>query len=77
MLTEARHFYLIGPILMPMLERRRKLTLQKLIMRYREGNTEFLALVSELAAFDAIESEIKQQEQIYLTMEAANGNRNN
>jgi len=72
---ESRAFYLAAPVLLPMLERRKRIATEKLLSAFREGRTDLLALTSELNAYVGLEQEIKQLEANYKTLEEQNANR--
>jgi hypothetical protein len=75
-LTEARLWALAGPQVLPLLAKRKKVAFDRLMLAFREGRTDNLALTAELAVLTDLEREINQKEQIYRTMEEQNGNAN-
>lgn len=72
-LTEARHFYLAAPVILPLLEKRRKYAYERLLAKHREGSTDYITLVSELAVLNDLEREITSKEQTYRMLEEQNG----
>lgn len=76
-LNEARHFYLVAPVVDPILAKKKELVLTGLINRHREGRTDFATLVAELVVISDLEREIRTKGQIYAAMEAGNGNNRN
>lgn len=69
MVTEARLFALAAPVVLPLIERRKKHSLDKLLAAHREGRTDTTTLVAELSVLSDLERDIKQKETIYLTLE--------
>lgn len=67
-LTEARMFALAAPVILPLIERRKKYATERLQAKFREGSTEFTTLVAEITTLADLEREIKQKEQLYNTM---------
>lgn len=67
-LSEMRLFAIAAPMIRPLLEKRRINTYNRLIMAYRDGRVE-PTLVAELSVISALETEINQKEQHYLSME--------
>ena len=74
-IAEARRFYMAAPIIVPMLEKRKDITLQRLMAKYRDGATDYANVVAELYTIDNLLREIKTQEQIYRVTEEKNANR--
>lgn len=70
MLNEARQFYLAAPVLLPLLERRKVDTINKLMAKHRDGDTKYETLVSELAVLINLQSEINSKESTYRLLEA-------
>jgi len=70
MLNEARRFYLAAPVLLPILEKRRNDVVNRLLAKHRDGDTNYVTLVTELAVITGIEKEISSKEAIYRAMEA-------
>lgn len=68
--NEARHFFLAAPILLPLLERRKKDAINRLMVKHREGDTRFDTLVAEIAVLTTLEAEINTKLKIYETLEA-------
>lgn len=68
-MTEARLFYLASPVLGPLIERRKKGALEKLLAAHRDGKTN-CPYVSELAAYCNLEMELRSKESAYKTLEA-------
>lgn len=68
-LSEARLFALAAPVVLPLIEKRKKYATERLQMKFREGSTDFTTLVAEITTLADLEREIKQKELIYQTME--------
>jgi len=68
-LTEARIFAISAPLILPMLEKRKSVAMSKLLMRFREGGTDFTTLVAELNTLCDLERELKTKEQLYNTLQ--------
>lgn len=64
-LAEARILSMASPTLIPMLEERRRVALQRLIALFREGKNDYTALVAELSTIEAIEREFKVKSEWY------------
>ena len=58
LIAEARRLAIAEPILRPMLERKRKVAMQRLIAEFRSGNLNNATIVAELATLEALEREI-------------------
>lgn len=76
-LAEARIFALAAPVILPIIERRKRDALGRLMQAHKSGRTDVSALVAELSAFADIELEIKQKEQVYNYLEEKQNGRNN
>lgn len=75
-IAEARQFYMIAPVLLPLLAKRKRHAHERLMSAYREGNHgELTALTSELYAFDQLEREVNHKAQTYTALEEKNGKR--
>lgn len=68
-LNEARQFYLAAPVLLPLLERRKNDTINRLLSRHRDGDTKYDTLVSELAVLTNLQNEINAKESTYRILE--------
>ena len=73
MITEARHFSLAAPLIIPLIEKRRSLVLNRLYGQHRDGSTNYVGLVAELSVLRDLEQEIHQKIQIIETMERQDG----
>lgn len=69
LLAEARVFALASPVILPIIEKRKKDALGRLLQAHRGGRTDTQTIVAELAVLADIEQEIKQKEAIYNTLE--------
>jgi len=70
-IQEARIFHLAAPFVLPMLARRKKVAFDRLMGKHRDGSTDFLTLVSELAVLNDLERDIIQKSDMYKTLEGA------
>lgn len=61
LITEARQYAVAAPSLLPLLETRKTQAIQKLIGRFRNGETELLATIAEIAGLQSLEDEIKRK----------------
>jgi len=68
-ILDAKTFYLAGPVLMPLLERMRKVAFERLMAKYRDGDQNTLNLVAELSVITNIMRDINQKDQFYRTLE--------
>jgi hypothetical protein len=68
MLSEARIYALAAPSLLQIIEKKKRIATEKLLMGHREGKTDHVALVAELSALDGIERDIKQKQAIFETL---------
>lgn len=75
-LNEGRRLRLEYPALSPVIVRRKESVLGRLVARFREGKTDFVDLVAELAVLTDIEQEltrrIKETEKIEETLYGQN-----
>lgn len=65
---EARLFAIAAPVILPLIEKRKRYASERLQSKFREGSLDFTALVAELTTLADLEREIKQKEQIYNTL---------
>jgi len=72
-ISEARRFYMAAPVIVPMLEKRHKLALQRLMGKYRDGETDYINVIAELYTLSTLLNEIRIQEQLYNELEKQNG----
>ena len=75
MLSEAKVFALANPVVLPLLERRRKNAHGKLIQSFKAGQTDNLAIVAELAVLTELENEMRQKAELYNTLEGSSRER--
>lgn len=68
-LSEARLFALAAPVILPLIEKRKRIAIERIQAKFREGSTDFVTLVAELTSLSDLEREIKQKEQLYTTMQ--------
>lgn len=67
-LTEARMFALAAPVLLPIIEKRRRSAYETMIGEHKLGKTDHVARVAELAALYDLEREIKSKQELYNNM---------
>lgn len=75
--ADARVFALAAPVILPLLEKRKREAFGRLMQAHKAGQTDTATIVAELSAFTDIEQEIKQKESIYRQLEEEYGSRNN
>lgn len=68
LLQEARIIALAAPVLMPLLEKRKKIAYERLLMEFRQGSTNYSNLVSELSVLSMLILEVEQKEQMIQTL---------
>ncbi len=68
-LTEARMFALAAPVILPLIEKRKKIATERLQAKFREGSLDFTTLVAEITTLADLEREIKQKENMYNTLQ--------
>lgn len=68
LLSEARIFSLAAPILLPLLEKRKKVAYEMLIRDHKAGKTDNVALVAQLAVLWDLEHDLKSKEAMYNSM---------
>lgn len=68
-ITELKTFAWAAPMFLPLVQRRKLMSLQTLLAEFRSGQTDNLARIAELNAFDVLEREITQKQQEYTTLE--------
>lgn len=69
MLTKARTLTISAPVLLPLIEKYKKMATSALLAKHVNGDSNYGNLVSELVVLDRFEKEINQAEQIYRTLE--------
>lgn len=69
MLAESRIFSLAAPVIIPLIEKKRKVAMDRLLAKHREGSTEYLTLVSELSVLNDLERDIRSKSETYKLME--------
>jgi len=74
MIAEARVFALAAPVILPIIEKRKKEAFGRLMQAHKNGRVDTATIVAELSAFSDIEIEIKQKELMYRTLEDQHGN---
>ncbi len=73
MIADSRMFALASPFLLPMLEKRKREALGRLVQAHKAGRTDVMTMVAEISAYTDLEMEIRQKELMYRTLEADNG----
>jgi hypothetical protein len=68
LLTEARMFALAEPILMPLIEKRKKVAYETLIREHKSGKTDNIALIATLAVLWDLEHDLKSKAAMYNSM---------
>ena len=68
-LSEARLFAISAPVILPIIEKRKHIAIERIQSKFRDGSTDFTTLVAELSSLSDLEREIKQKEQIYNTLQ--------
>lgn len=71
-IANAKMFYLAAPVMIPLLEKRMRITLDQLAAQHRAGITNTVALVAEFVVLRDLIRDINQQENIYKTLEGQN-----
>ena len=61
-MNEARVFAIAAPVILPMIEKRKRIAFEQLMSAHAQGRTDTVTLVATLAAFTTLEQEIKQKE---------------
>lgn len=74
-IAEARVFALAAPVVLPLLEKRKKEALGRLLIAYRSGKTELTTIVAEISALTDLELEITRKESTFRQLEEANAGR--
>ena len=75
-INDARGFAYAMPIFAPLIERRKKDALGRLLMAFRSGKTETMTLIAEIAVLSDLETEMRQKEATYNSlMEKENARR--
>lgn len=68
-LQEAKIFAISVPVVLPLLKKRKQVSLELLLSEFRQGRTDNLARIAELNAFALLEMELEQKEREYQTLE--------
>lgn len=74
-ISEARIFAIAAPLIRPLIERRKKDALARLMQAHRAGRSDTATLVAEVTVLSEIEHEINQKELTYRTLEEQHGTR--
>lgn len=69
MIADSRMFALASPFLIPMIEKRKKEAMGRLMQAHKAGKADTATIVAELSAYTDLEMEIKQKELMYRTLE--------
>jgi hypothetical protein len=69
LIAEARVFALAAPLMSPIIEKRKREALGRLLQAHKMGKTDTATLVAEICVLTDIETEINQKEQTYRTLE--------
>lgn len=75
-ITETRQFYIGAPVILPLIQQRKRVAFERLMSKHKEGATDYLALVAELNVLNDLEREIIGKEQTYRALEEKNGKSN-
>jgi len=71
-LAEARILTLAAPTLLPLIEDRKRMAIERLISRFKSGEKDFLAQAAELNTLYDIEREIRIKSNYYLEKQKEN-----
>lgn len=74
-LQEAKTFAWAAPLVIPMIQRRMRSSLELLLSDFRAGKTDNLARIAELNAFYSLEKELTQKTEEYRTLEERHATR--
>lgn len=74
MIADSRMFALASPFLIPMIDKRKREALGRLMQAHKSGKSDTATIVAEISAYTDLEMEIKQKELMYRTLEENNGN---
>lgn len=69
LLVEARVFSIAAPVVLPLIQKRRKIATERLLAKYKEGSTDYLTLVSELSVLADLERDILSRAETYNVLE--------
>lgn len=75
LIQELKIIAIASPVLIPLLEKRRKSSYEKLLSAFREGKTDLVSLTAELNAYESLLRDISNKHEDYNIMEAANAKR--
>lgn len=73
--SEARIFALAAPVILPLIEKRKRDALARLMQAHRAGRADTSTLVAEITVLAELEMEINQKEQTYRTLEEKHAKR--
>lgn len=65
LIKEARVFYMIAPLVGPILDKKRREVISRMRIAHQAGERDHTALVAELSVITALDDEIKRKEQDY------------
>lgn len=68
-LDECRRFYVAAPVVVPLIEKQRKLAFDKLMGEYRDRSGKYESLIAELYVLTNMEREFNVREQMLRTLE--------
>lgn len=68
-LAELKTFAWAAPNILPLISKRKRITLDLLLSEFRQGKTDNLARIAELNAFYVLEAEIASKQNEYATLE--------
>ena len=68
-IDECRRYSYAANTVLPLLEKQKKLALDQLMGRYRDGKTEFIDLIAMLYSISQMEREFTIREQMLRTLE--------
>jgi hypothetical protein len=69
MLAEAKIFAIVSPTIIPLLHKRKKVAMDRLLSKYQNGQTDYLTLISEIAVLTDLEREITSKAETYSILE--------
>lgn len=69
---ELKTFAWAVPLILPLIQKRRKYAFDRLMMEFKQGNVSPTALLAELNCLTDLERELEQKQQEFRTMEMKN-----
>lgn len=67
-IQEAKIYHLAAPVMLPILGNKKRIAMERLMGKYREGSGDFLNLIAEISVLSDLEREIMTKADMFTTL---------